>query len=298
MISRRAFFKWLGGIAAGGLLAGTYAFAIEPGFRLNTTVYAFTPPRWTPGLKLRVVMLADPHCSKPNMPVSRWQRIIATANALKPDIHLLMGDYNTNNKFISGRVSFEEVADAAKALQAPLGTFAIMGNHDWWDDTSVSLNPAGTGRPRAQKIFEAAGFKVLDNDAVQLRKENHAFWLSGTNSLVAIRTGHSRFESRADLAAALAKVTDDAPIIHLAHEPDLFVDIPDRVSLTLSGHTHGGQVRLFGYSPVTPSAYGNRFAYGHVIENGRHLVVSGGLGCSIAPVRFGVPPEIVVLELG
>jgi uncharacterized protein len=70
------------------------------------------------------------------------------------------------------------------------------------------------------------------------------------------------------------------------------------VSLTLSGHTHGGQVRLFGYSPVTPSQFGNRSAYGHVIENGRHLLVSGGLGCSILPVRFGMPPEITVLNLG
>ena len=70
------------------------------------------------------------------------------------------------------------------------------------------------------------------------------------------------------------------------------------MSLTLSGHTHGGQVRLFGWSPVTPSQYGNRFAYGHIIEDGRHLVVSGGLGCSIMPVRFGMPPEITVIDLG
>jgi predicted MPP superfamily phosphohydrolase len=78
----------------------------------------------------------------------------------------------------------------------------------------------------------------------------------------------------------------------------LFTEIPDRVSITLSGHTHGGQVRLFGYSPIVPSIYGNRFAYGHVVEGGRHLLISGGLGCSIMPVRFGMPPEIVVLELG
>jgi uncharacterized protein len=100
------------------------------------------------------------------------------------------------------------------------------------------------------------------------------------------------------LPETLAQVTDDAPIIHLAHEPDMFIEMPERVSLTVSGHTHGGQVRLFGYSPVVPSSYGNRFAYGHVIEEGRHLVVSGGLGCSTLPIRLGSPPEIVVLELG
>ncbi len=84
----------------------------------------------------------------------------------------------------------------------------------------------------------------------------------------------------------------------MAHEPDIFPKVPDRVSVTLSGHTHGGQVRLFGWSPVVPSRYRNRFAYGHIVEEGKHLLVSGGLGCSIAPVRFGCPPEIVLLELG
>ncbi len=96
----------------------------------------------------------------------------------------------------------------------------------------------------------------------------------------------------------LAKITDDAPVILLAHEPDIFPRVPDRVAITLSGHTHGGQVRLFGYSPVVPSRFGNRYAYGHVVEDNRHLLVSGGLGCSILPVRFGSPPEIVMLELG
>ena len=59
-----------------------------------------------------------------------------------------------------------------------------------------------------------------------------------------------------------------------------------------------GQVRLFGWSPVVPSRYGDRYAYGHIVENGRNIIVSGGLGCSIAPIRFGVPPEILVIDLG
>ena len=80
--------------------------------------------------------------------------------------------------------------------------------------------------------------------------------------------------------------------------PDIFPHVPERVSLTLSGHTHGGQVRLLGYSPVVPSEYGNRFAYGHVIEEDRHLIVSAGLGFSKIPVRFGIPPELMLIELG
>src|SRR5215475_2612444 len=98
------------------------------------------------------------------------------------------------------------------------------------------------------------------------------------------------------LDATLAKVTDAAPVILLAHEPDIAVKVPDRVTLMLSGHTHGGQVRLLGWSPWVPSRYGNRFAYGHVRER-CDMIVSGGLGCSIMPVRLGVPPEIVLVSL-
>jgi uncharacterized protein len=95
-----------------------------------------------------------------------------------------------------------------------------------------------------------------------------------------------------DLKATLAKVTDDAPVILLAHEPDVAMRVPSRVALQLSGHTHGGQVRLLGWSPVVPSRYGNKFAYGHA-RTACDVIVSGGLGCSIVPVRIGVPPEIV-----
>jgi predicted MPP superfamily phosphohydrolase len=93
-------------------------------------------------------------------------------------------------------------------------------------------------------------------------------------------------------------VTDEAPVILLAHEPDIFPNVSSRISLTLCGHTHGGQVRLFGYSPVVPSRFGNRFAYGHVVEENRNLIVSGGLGFSVLPVRFGMRPEILSIELG
>ncbi len=93
-------------------------------------------------------------------------------------------------------------------------------------------------------------------------------------------------------------MTDDAPALLLAHEPDVFPRVPARVALTLAGHTHGGQVRVFGFSPIVPSDFGNRYAYGHVVQDGRHLIVSGGLGNSVLPVRFGVPPEITLVRLG
>ena len=137
---------------------------------------------------------------------------------------------------------------------------------------------------------------------MRLTKEGRPFWLTGLGDQLAFfvgrRRGHRIYKGIDDLPGTLAKVSDDAPVILLAHEPDIFTQVPDRVSLTLSGHTHGGQVRLFGYAPRVPSAYGNRYAYGHIVENNRHLIVSGGLGMSILPVRFGSPPEIVIVELG
>jgi hypothetical protein len=84
----------------------------------------------------------------------------------------------------------------------------------------------------------------------------------------------------------------------MAHEPDIFARLPSRVSLALCGHTHGGQVRIAGYAPAVPSRYGQRYAYGHIVEDRRHLIVSGGLGCSGLPIRFGCPPEIVLVDLG
>ena len=146
-------------------------------------------------------------------------------------------------------------------------------------------------------MLEARGIPVMENDVLRLTQDGRPFWLAGLGDQNAFYIQQD-WSGVDDLPGTLAKVSDDAPVILLAHEPDIFPEVPARVSLTLSGHTHGGQVRLLGWSPVTPSHYGNRYAYGHVVEGGRHLIVSGGLGVSGLPVRFGVPPEVVLVELG
>jgi len=138
----------------------------------------------------------------------------------------------------------------------------------------------------------------LENDVAAIPTPAGKVYLAGTASTIAVRLSRWHYAGLDDLPGTLAKVPVGAPLILAAHEPDLFPQVPDRVSLTVSGHTHGGQVRLFGYSPHVPSQYGNRFAYGHIVEDGRNLVVSGGLGMSVLPVRLGVPPEIVLITLG
>jgi predicted MPP superfamily phosphohydrolase len=292
MISRRQFLI----LPALGLATAAYSLVIEPDFLLRVVSYNITPPRWTQGLKLRAVLLADPHVVDPYMPLTRWQKIIAKANEMEPDLILMLGDYVSGIRFRTGTVPIVETAKAAAEAKARLGVFSINGNHDWWGDRHAVRTH--TGPPQSQLAFEDAGIEVLSNKAVRLVKDSLPFWVSGTDSILAYWLGPNRFQGMDDLPGTLAQVTDDAPIIHMAHEPDLFVDIPERVSITLSGHTHGGQVRILGYSPIVPSGYGNRFAYGHIVENGRHLLVSGGLGVSTIPVRFGVPPEITVLNLG
>jgi hypothetical protein len=189
---------------------------------------------------------------------------------------------------------------ALAGLRAPLGVFSPLGNHDRWED--LTAQKAGQGPTIARQALEAVGIPVMENDVIRLQKDGHGFWIAGLADQLALRPGKAwnrkSFEGLHDLSGTLAKVNDGSPVILLAHEPDIFSKVPRRVALTLSGHTHGGQVRLFGYSPLVPSRYGNRYAYGHVVEDDRHLIVSGGLGMSILPIRFGVRPELLAIDLG
>ena len=292
MLRRRQFIQTGAGLLALGTTGTAYAAVIEPGFRLVIQEYRLSLPGWAPRPPLTICIIADIHAGEPWMPLSRVHRIVAAANALAPGLHVVLGDLPAHHRFVTGRVPMPEVAAALSHLRAPLGTWAILGNHDWWDDPETQL--AGRGPPAIRGMLETAGVPVLVNAAQKL-PHGAGVWLAGTDSALAF----GRRRPGADnLARTLAPLLhDDAPAILLAHEPDIFARVPNRVALTLSGHTHGGQVRLAGHSPIVPSHYGNRYAYGLVHEQGRHLVVSGGLGCSILPVRLGVPPEITVVHL-
>src|SRR5262249_18303954 len=152
-------------------------------------------------------------------------------------------------------VEASEWAKALMVLRARLGVYAVLGNHDWWQDRSAQKT--GKGPVFSQRALEDVGIPVLENDAVRLKKDGSAFWIAGPGDRLAFvdrrEQGRRRFRGVDDLAGTLAKVTDSAPVILLAHEPDIFPLVPSRVSVTLSGHTHGGQIRLFGYSPMVPS---------------------------------------------
>lgn len=305
LITRRGFLKALGIAALSSFSLAGYAFGIEPN-RLRVQRYTLAPPRWPSGLKLKVAALADIHACEPWMATDRIRGIVDVTNALGADVVVLLGDYAAGHDWVTGRVEAKDWADALSGLRAPLGVHAILGNHDWWADRSAQQN--GAGPVFGRLALERAGIAVYENDVARLQKDGQTFWLAGLGDQLALppsrRWARTRWKGVDDLPLTLSKVTDDAPVILLAHEPDIFPKVPGRVAVTLSGHTHGGQIRILGHSPIVPSRFGNRYAYGHVVERRHdsdepsHMIVSGGLGCSIAPIRFGVVPEIVQIDLG
>lgn len=298
MISRRHFLRFLAGLGATGVSTVAYGFG-EPALRLRVARYNITPPQWPADFRLRIAVIADLHACDPWMSLARIEEIVERTNALRADVIVLLGDYVAGHRHVTRTIPASEWAPVLGGLKAPLGAHAVLGNHDWWDDKTVQRE--GQGVTVARRALEAAGLPVYENDVVRLTKAGRPFWLAGLGDQLAYLPAR-RFRPVKrigvdDLAATLGKVTDAAPVILLAHEPDVAVRVPARVALQLSGHTHGGQVRLFGWSPVIPSHYGKRFAYGHT-RTQCDVVVSGGLGCSIMPFRIGVPPEIALVTLG
>jgi len=258
--------------AAAAAAVGIYATLIEPR-RLVTTRLTLDLPSW-PRTRdgYRVGFISDFHAGAPFAGRKEIARAVAGLNEHEPDVALLGGDYIDAHPIWGGRLAPELIARELARLTAP--TFAVLGNHDWKQSGD-----------RMWSALQNAGIEVLENHAV----ETNGVYVAG---LADMRT------RRPDLPGTLAAVPAGAPVILLAHDPDVFPLVPDRVALTLAGHTHGGQVAIpFVRRPFIPSRYGERYVRGHVVEEDRHLYVTSGLGTSGLPLRLLAPPEIVVLEL-
>ncbi|WP_019904865.1 metallophosphoesterase [Methylobacterium sp. 77] len=293
--TRRQFLTGIGATTALVSATGAYGFVIEPRHRLVVTRYAPVLPGWSTGPRLTVAVLADFHVGEPTMPLDRIAEIVDATNRLHPDLILLLGDYPSGPSVTTRKVPLIDFARVVEGLRAPLGTHAILGNHDWWDDRIAQKTRRGP--VESQRALEARGIPVMENTVLRLVKDGLPFWIAGLGDQEPFLMRGDR-RGRDDLSGTMAQVTDDAPVILMAHEPYIFPRVPERVSLTLSGHTHGGQIRIFGTSPLIPRVDGKDLSYGHVVQDGRHMIVSGGFGVSRVPIRIGVPPEIVLLELG
>lgn len=255
------------------LILGLWAFVVEPGFRHHTKNYTLSVTDWKHD-GYRIVVLADIHIGSPFNSLSKLESIVEMANSAKPDLILIAGDFVIHEVLGGTFVSPESMIPYLKKLYAKDGVFAVLGNHDHWLDAKLIT-----------AALESAGIPVLTNKAIQ--KNN--FWLVGIDDF---------WTGKPDIEGTLATITNQDPIILFTHNPDIFVNVPERVGLTIAGHTHGGQVYipLLG-RPIVPSDYGERFAIGHIIEGNKQLFVNPGTGTSILPVRFLVPPEISVIEL-
>ena len=234
-----------------------------------------------PGWKsdLRIAVLSDLHVGSPHVGLDKVRTIVEKTNAENPALVVLLGDFvigGPNRRGAvrgGGFVEPEPIAEELKKLHAPLGIYAVLGNHDWWYDGE-----------RVGKALTDAGIEVLENRAVHVGP----IWLGGIADY---------WTREPDIAGTLAQVSGDDPVVLITHNPDIFPDVPARVSLLLAAHTHGGQVKLpIVGTLITTSRLG--YNAGEYVAQGRHLFVTTGIGTSILPVRFGVPPEIVILTVG
>lgn len=291
LLTRRGFVRSAGGTFAvlAAMPPGSVAYAAtEAATSLLVTDYRLAPPGWPADHRLTVTVIADLHAGGPNMGLARVRHVVDAANALKSDIIFLLGDYFATHRFVTERVQPAAWGAELGRLQAPLGVYGVLGNHDWWHDVLG-----------VRRAFAVQKIPLLENKVIRIERGSRGFWIAGLGDQIAHFLGPNRFRGEDDLEGTLAQVKGSDPVILLAHEPDIFVRVPQRVTLTIAGHTHGGQIKLpFLQRTWAPSEFGARFAYGHIVEDERHMIVSGGLGCSKVPLRFGVPPEIVRITLG
>ncbi len=258
------------GLLAAGFLAARRVVVRRVTLRL---------PSWPERLSgLRLAVVSDLHAGRPHVREGRLARTVARVNQEEPDLIVLLGDYI--DPVLPGvePMAPEGVAAALEPLSAALGVVAVLGNHDWVNDGE-----------RVAGALRSVGVRVLEDEAVELAARGGPLWVAGLGDLR---------ERGADPDRALGAVPPDVPVLLLTHDPDVFPGVSTRPTLTLAGHTHGGQINIpWLRRLVIPSRFGGRYTGGHVVEGGRHLYVSRGVGTSGLPLRFRAPPGIDLLEL-
>lgn len=225
---------------------------------------------------MRAILISDLHVAGPDMPPERLRRIVDRINALRPDLVLVAGDLVSDRRLSTRRYDLREAVAPLAALRARLGVVAVLGNHDHWRDAAA-----------ARAALRGAAITLLDNRAVALGP----LAIGGLDDDF---TGHARVTEVVEALRTLRGAR-----LLLSHSPDPFPQVPSAVGLTLAGHTHCGQIVLpWVGAPATMSRYGDRYRCGFIREHGKLLLVTAGVGTSIAPLRIGAPPEIWLLTLG
>ncbi|MCB2067116.1 MAG: metallophosphoesterase [Erythrobacter sp.] len=240
---------------------------------LRTTVALPGLPAGSP--PITVALISDIHVAGPDMPPARVERIVAQVNALHPDLVAIAGDLVSEKGLASQVYTPAEVVAPLAALRARLGVLVVPGNHDHWYDW-----------PALQRELHARGIRTLQNEAAEI----------GPLAVGGVDDAYTR---RDDLPLVVDQMRDlpGAQLI-VTHSPDIFPHVPPDVSLVLAGHTHCGQIRLpFVGAVSSVSRYGDRFECGVIVEGGRRIIVGGGLGTSVLPMRFGTQPQVWLVTL-
>ncbi|MEK3719526.1 metallophosphoesterase [Paenibacillus sp. FSL H8-0034] len=254
------------------------------------TYARFAEPRWlytkeiTIQLKrlpsafdgMRVIQFSDVHLGF-HYTVEQLNKLVDHIQSLQPDLICFTGDL----------FDYTVGSDAAPAVQvlsrlkAPLGKGAVLGNHDYY----------GKETEKIKRILLDSGFALLINQSVPLKREKSTIWLSGVDDM---------WDGKPDLPKALHDVPSDAFTLLLSHCPD-FADIALKhsIDLQLSGHSHGGQVRLPFYGHLFTPAYGSKYPDGYYsLDDGKLQVYTNrGIGVSVLPIRFFCRPELSVFTL-
>lgn len=280
-ITRRTFLKkaalWAGGMLLLPPAGFGYARWIEPGW-IDTVRIDVPVPRLPEALDgLRIAHFSDLHLGF-HLDAQKLSSIVAALHRLQPELVCFTGDW------VDYAVSAAEAAAAVQALSqlnAPLGKFAVLGNHDYY-----------AGQPEAiADLLGRCGFRVLRNEAVRLDRNGAAWSIAGVED---------QWAGKPDLQKALRGIPGGEWTLLLSHCPD-FADIAlaHDVDLQLSGHSHGGQIRLPGYGPLFTPAYGSKYVSGlYKLGEGKlQVYVNRGIGVSVYPVRFACRPELTLMTL-
>ena len=221
---------------------------------------------------LRLAWISDLHAGHV-LGEDELARLLARVAALEPELVCLGGDLiNTDPR------EAELLRRPLRELSAPLGVWAVPGNHDYF------CGPELAGWTDA---LEDSGVRVLHNAGARIERAGARFWLAGVDDLI---------EGRPDLERALEGRAEGEPVLLLAHNPDFFHESGSAgIELTLSGHTHAGQIRVGGWSPMVHSELG--FVEGVYSDGDARLFVGRGVGVTVLPFRWGTRGEVALLEL-
>ena len=238
-----------------------------------------TIPGWPRTARpLRIAFLSDFHTGSHAGDVARLGAIVTEAASYQPDLVLLGGDFVNMMPLGGGRVPPHTIAAVLARLTAPLGCYAVLGNHD-----------IDYGEAEVRAALRARSIPVLDDASRELHFDGRRFDLLGIPD--------ARID-RPVARTALKSLSPDRPTLVLAHDPVWFAQLPQGPHLMLSGHTHGGQIRLPLIGPFTNKSEAPlRWSYGLIEEGGRLLYVTSGLGTSGVPVRLGIRPEFAIIDL-